>query len=400
VNDIFKVARWEISRNIKNRTFLFLTILFPLIILVISGISGYYAARDDVAQKLQIGIINHNLELTDEIENRFKEKDYQIKFYDRIAEDQITELLDKEKLDGLLVIPEDILDNNQVNYFFKELHGLETDFIKDTLSPLLIEKRLEARGYSPEEILPLTEEIEVTTHSLSKSQDIISMFVPFGLAMLMVFGSFMVGAMLMQGIFKEKTNRIVELILSSISARTLMAGKVLGYGILGLFQIIIWLATALFVLSYLHPVALGSLLDVKNIYMFIYFVFGFIIISCLNAIIGASMKDAQAGNQSGGIFMIFPLIPVYFSSAIISNPEGVISRVLSYIPFFTPTTMMIRLGFSSPEPVEIIGTILLLIVSTYLLVLLASKIFRVGMLMYGKSANLKEIIRWVRSKSY
>lgn len=112
------------------------------------------------------------------------------------------------------------------------------------------------------------------------------------------------------------------------------------------------------------------------------------------------MKDAQAGNQSGGIFMIFPLIPVYFSSAIISNPEGVISRVLSYIPFFTPTTMMIRLGFSSPEPVEIIGTILLLIVSTYLLVLLASKIFRVGMLMYGKSANLKEIVRWVRSKSY
>jgi len=112
------------------------------------------------------------------------------------------------------------------------------------------------------------------------------------------------------------------------------------------------------------------------------------------------MKDAQSGNQSGGLFMIIPLVPVYFSSAIINNPEGTISRVLSYIPLFTPTTMMIRLGFSSPDYIEIVMTVLLLVVSTYLLVLLASKIFRIGMLMYGKSANLKEIFRWVRSRSY
>ncbi len=400
MHDIFKVARWEISRNIKNKTFIFLTIIFPLIILAISGISGYVASRSGDGQNLQLGVINKVGFLTTTLETRFRENDYQVRFYNQTEEEQIDELLGEEKLDGILVIPEDVLENNEVNYYFKELYGLETGFIKETLSPLLIEKRLETRGYPPEEIIPLTNMVRITTHSLSKSRDVVSMFVPFGLAMLMVFGSFMVGAMLMQGIIKEKNNRIVELILSSISARSLMSGKVLGYGILGLFQIVIWLATALFVLSYLHPTALNSLLDIKNIYMFIYFIFGFIIISSLNAIIGASMKDAQAGNQSGGIFMLLPIVPVYFSGAIINNPQGTISRVLSYIPFFTPTTMMIRLGFSSPEPIKIIGTLILLFVSTCLLVLLSSKIFRVGMLMYGKSANLKEIIRWVRSKSY
>src|SRR5690554_4911098 len=127
----------------------------------------------------------------------------------------------------------------------------------------------------------------------------------------MVFGSFMIGSMLMQGILKEKSNRIVELILSSISSRDLMSGKVLGYGILSLLQIAIWLATGLLALSYFYPEALSALYNTKSIYMFIYFIFGFMIIACINAIIGASMKDAQSGNQSGGLFMIIPLIPVY-----------------------------------------------------------------------------------------
>lgn len=123
-------------------------------------------------------------------------------------------------------------------------------------------------------------------------------------------------------------------------------------------------------------------------------------VASTNAIIASSMKDAQSGGQSAGIFILIPIIPIYFSMPIMNSPNGVISRVLSFIPIFTPTTMMLRLGVSTPPVWEIIVTIFLLIVSSYLLMILASKLFRIGMLMYGKTANLKELIKWARSKEY
>ncbi|MFW6036040.1 MAG: ABC transporter permease, partial [Halothermotrichaceae bacterium] len=145
---------------------------------------------------------------------------------------------------------------------------------------------------------------------------------------------------------------------------------------------------------------LSSFFSLKILIMFIYFIFGYIIIASLNAIIGASIKDAQTGGQSTGLIMIIPLVPFYFASAIITNPGGIISRVLSYIPLFTPTTMMLRLGTSTPPVYEILLTFVILLITTYLFVRLSSKIFRIGMLMYGKSADLKEIIKWARSKDY
>ncbi len=134
--------------------------------------------------------------------------------------------------------------------------------------------------------------------------------------------------------------------------------------------------------------------------MLVYIAFGFIIVASINAIIASSMKDAQSGGQSSGIFVLIPIIPIYFSMPIMNSPNGVVSRVLSFIPIFTPTTMMIRLGVSTPPVWEIFATIFILIISSYLLMILASKLFRIGMLMYGKTANLKELIKWARSKEY
>jgi ABC-2 type transport system permease protein len=132
--------------------------------------------------------------------------------------------------------------------------------------------------------------------------------------------------------------------------------------------------------------------------MLIYFLLGFIIISAMNAIAGASSKDLQSSGQSmSGLIVIIPIVPIWFSSVLIQNPSGMLARILSYIPFFTPTTMLVRLGVSSPPLWEIILTMSILAITGFILIKLASKIFRVGMLMYGKNMSLKEILKWSRA---
>lgn len=144
---------------------------------------------------------------------------------------------------------------------------------------------------------------------------------------------FLSGSILLQSIITEKTNRIVEIILSSISARALMFGKIIAYALISMVQILIWLLVAVLLILLIDPKLLASMFTFKIILILLYVFFCFAIIAGLNAIIGASTKDAQSGNQSAGYIMLIPLIPIYFTTSIMQNPGGVLSKVLSYIPF-------------------------------------------------------------------
>ena len=403
MNDILKVAKWEFTKGIKNKTFLFLTFIFPIIMLIIMGVVAYFSSQGVGGKDLYLGVIDKTGFMAEPLQERFAEEEFKADFIVVEGQDEIKDLLKGEKYDGILLIPEDLVKNNNVLYYFNELSSLETDFIREVLTNILVDKRLIERGYSPDEIGSLTADVKIDTRSLKDDDGdvgIAKMLLPFALAFLMVFAVFMSGSILLQSIIKEKSNRIVEIILSSISARSLMMGKVLGYALLSIVQIAIWLTAGLLVLFYFQPTALSAVFELKTLLMLVYIAFGFIIVASINAIIASSMKDAQSGNQSAGIFVLIPIIPIYFSMPIMNSPNGLISRVLSFIPIFTPTTMMLRLSVSRPALWEIIVTILLLIISSYLLMLLASKLFRIGMLMYGKTANLKEIIKWARSKDY
>lgn len=216
----------------------------------------------------------------------------------------------------------------------------------------------------------------------------------------MILAVFFSGSILLQSIIKEKTNRIVEIILSSIPAKALMFGKIIAYALLSIVQILIWVLAGSLVILYFEPKTLESLYSTKTFLMLLYVFFAFLLVASLNAILGSSAKDAQSGSQATGLLVLIPVIPIYFATSIIQEPNGTISKVLSYIPFFTPTTMMLRLGVSAPSGKEIILTIVILLVFSYLLILLSAKLFRIGMLMYGKNVNLRELIKWARSKDY
>ena len=326
VKDIFRVAQWEFAKGIKNKGFLFLTFVFPIIMVIIFAIISFAMIRSSGGQDFYLAIVDETSFIRGMLEDSFVQYEYGADFISASALDEIEKVLQEEKYDGILL--------------------------------------------------------------------------PFFLALLMIMAVFFSGSILLQGIIKEKNNRIVEIILSSVPAKALMFGKIIAYALLSIVQILIWVLAGSLIISYFDLKMLEILYSFKSLLIVLYVFFAFLLVASLNAIVGASMKDAQSGSQTAGFLILIPLIPIYFTSSILQNPNGTISKVLSYIPFFSPTTMMLRLGVSTPPGREIILTLAILLVFSYLLILLSAKLFRIGMLMYGKNVNLRELIKWARSKDY
>jgi ABC-2 type transport system permease protein len=220
-------------------------------------------------------------------------------------------------------------------------------------------------------------------------------------AIILFLASFLSGVMTLYSVVREKRSRVVEILLSSISASTLMAGKVVGLGIAGLLQVTVWVAAGYAVASRFVPVSLGLLTPIEWATFPLYFILGFLLTSALYAALGAAMKDVQSGGASGLLGMI-PVIPMWLSSAIINFPSSLWVTIAGFFPPFTPAVMMLRIaavplmseGKLAVPLWQIALSLVTLSLGVYLVMRFAARVFEVGMLMYGKSATLREFWRF------
>jgi len=221
------------------------------------------------------------------------------------------------------------------------------------------------------------------------------------LALILFIGAFISGIMTLYGVMKEKQSRVVEMMMSSVSAWDLMAGKILGLGLSGLIQVIVWAATVYFAASRFFPVSLASLTLVHWITYPLYFILGYLFIASIYATVGAAIKDMHSGGTVS-FAGIIPYVPMMFAAAIISQPDRLLVRIASFIPPFTPGVMLLRIGATvalsegtQSVPFWEIGLSLLSLgLGTLLMMRFATKVFEVGMLMTGKSASFRELWRW------
>jgi len=199
---------------------------------------------------------------------------------------------------------------------------------------------------------------------------------------------------LIQGVSEEKENRVIEVILSSIDARSLLLGKLLGLGAAGLLQLAIWLTMAL--LPAIMLVAGLALSPMIVILCLIYFVLAFLLYGTLitgTGVIGTNAKDMQ---QYGMFWSIGSAIPMIFMEVLLRDPHGTTARILSYFPLTSAVTMMLRIGNDGVSWWEIPLTIGILAASVWLALRFAARIFRTALLMYGKRPTFVEIFRWMR----
>ena len=275
--------------------------------------------------------------------------------------------------------------------------------ITSALRTVLMRERLAHQGMVASDVDSLMQPVKVDTTQAGKNADTTSSFVAiYVLFFLMYMVILLYGMNVARSIIEEKTSRVFEVLLATIKPEEMMAGKVIGVGSVGLTQVAVWLLTAVILTSSSIVGALAggnvhvSLNPMQIIFFVVYFLLGYLLYSSIAAALGAMVNSEQELQQLNMI-LVMPLAGCMFALApVITNPNGPVARIISFIPFCTPLIMYLRISLATPPAWEIALSIALMMVTIYAILWVASRIYRVGILMYGKKPNLPEILRWLK----
>lgn len=392
---IASVFRWELLKHVKSPVFLIFTFLIPLIMVAAGFLPTFFMER--IAQEdTDLLILDETAELAPMIESSLAGSRYQVEILHETKE-QAEKKLEEGEIDGFLYITAETLRTGKMQLYQGESLDLSQSDLQQLLQPVYTQYRLAQSDVSPEEfgaiLTPAT--VQVLTVS-GEAPDIVGFIVPMISGIVLFISVLFSGQILMQSVIKEKRNRIIEILLSSLSATELLAGKILAFGALALIQISIWLGAGLAVASrFIELSDIG--IDWRQMATtFPYFILGFLMLATIFAAAAATMKDAESGSQAHGLVIMIPILPLFLATPIIMAPNSLFVRILSFIPIFTPGTMLLRLGAGNIPAWEIAGTIAVLLVGTLLFLRLGARIYEGSILKYDTAASVKEIFRMAR----
>jgi len=393
------IAKHEYLTNIKRKEFLFVTFGIPLFMSAIMGVSFIFMDAGSHNEVYKIGYIDRTalFETTNltNITNFTKYTDEGLARKDLIG----------NNLTNYFVIPENYTATGRILIYSSKKNFADNVNIEERIKNFLLANLLKNE---PPEIIrrinqPIISEYFTLNENGLKNEEngIAILLVPIVFSLLFTLSIFTSSGFLLQGVVEEKENRIIEIILSSVSHKELLQGKVIGLGALGLTQIAIWLVVAASLIL-INPTI--SLLVVSQIhisiplllYAMIYFIFGYLIFASIMAGVGAVATTSREGQQIAGIFSLAGAFPLMFAQFIIFSPNDVLAKALSIFPLTSPTAMIMRLSITDVPLYELIISLILLVISTYFIMELSVRIFRASLLMYGKKPTIEELIKYVR----
>jgi ABC-2 type transport system permease protein len=313
-----------------------------------------------------------------------------------------------KKIDGFLLIPSAIKKDRKLLYYSGNISDFDTNSyiqaaVRTAVSrQILIEKRID-----PAIVDEATRGIELDTIKVKKegtAKSSAGVEYMMSLFMLAILFSILMGygQLIMRGVLEEKNSRIIEILISSTDTQNIFYGKIIGIGLAGLTQVAIWF---LFALALVGKFSMGLDSGILNfltleigVYFVVFFMLGFFMYAILFSIVGAAVNTDQEAQQFAAPISYLLIIPFVMGIMVTQSPNSTVALVSSFIPFFTPTLMFMRITVSPPPLLQILSAIALSLGFIFFLAWLGAKIFRVGILMYGKKPSLKEIIRWLRYK--
>lgn len=314
----------------------------------------------------------------------------------------------EKKIDGLILVPENVRDTRRVYFCALNISDFGTNkYITSTVQKILSEKILTDENIQLSIVADAIRDIRMGTFKVKKEgtqQSSSGMEYMMSIFMLTILFTIIMayGQLIMRGVIEEKNNRIVEVLISSTNASTLFYGKIIGIGLAGLTQVSIWIFLAV---AFMGQSALGIDQSIINfltlelaVYFIIYFIIGYFMYSILFSIVGASVNTDQEAQQYAAPITYLLIIPFIIGIMVTQNPNTPVVLIASLFPLFTPTLMFMRISVAVPSFFQIAISILMSSLFTMFLAWLGAKIFRVGILMYGKKPTIKEIIRWIRYK--
>jgi ABC-2 type transport system permease protein len=312
-------------------------------------------------------------------------------------EAEAVQRVEQGEFDGFIVL---VPGDSVVEYRSKVVGDFEIrSRIRETLHGILSERRVRELGLDKDILAKLDVPLDVRLVKIAEEgkedggfeKVFISAYVFLMMLFLLIMSS---GQMLVRSMIEEKSNRIVEVLVSSCSPTDLMVGKVLGLSGLGLTQMAFWAAIAVaasakFNMTLIEPAQAGLLV--------LYFILGYLFYAAVFIGAGAPFNTEQEAQQVTSYLVLFLILPIVLAIPAMKDPGAPWIKVLSFIPLLTPTMMALRIPILMPEWWEILLTIVVMIVSIYFGMIAAGRIFRIGILSTGKTPGFKEILRWIRT---
>jgi ABC-2 type transport system permease protein len=413
---VFRVARWEFIEKVKTKAFIISLFMLPVIIGVFAVLPGILASKAD-NQTRNIGIIDQTDSLASLISAKLDKKymlaDGRPNFKLVPITDSDTSLEHLKKLatakilgneiEGYYILPRDIMSKGNVEYRSENVGNIrDQERFSSAIGDVVVERRLLASGFDAQKIKALTTKVDVKTIKISSKGEekesgfLETFFSGYIFIMMLMFLVLTSGQMLIRSVVEEKSNRIVEVLLSSCSPMELMTGKVLGLALLGLTTVSFWIL----ILIGVNFSTATPFLNVDHLFLLIvYFVLGYLLYAAIFVAVGAPLNTEQEAQQMTSYISLLLVFPIALAIPIMQNPDSLLAKILTLIPLFTPTFMALRLAIQLPEWWEIVLSLIILSGSIVVMMWAAAKIFRIGILLTGKRPSLKEMVRWLTTNT-
>jgi len=399
------VLKHEFIHMVKSKGFIIITLLFPILCLVALG--GYQliqgiGTKDTPTEAVTIGYVDEaggfddTSQTGDIIFNRYQ------------STEEATEALLTGDINEYFIIMPDYISTGRIDRFTLERELEMPGSIWNAVRGFLLDNLLQ--GQTSDEILERTKSpawfnstrLDETGQISPEQGGVLGVFLlPYVFSLLFWIAIISCSFTLLEGLGEEKENRIMEILLSSISTKQLLLGKVIGLGAAGLLQIIFWFVSARFIVG-LASNTIGGMFSTLEVpvrliaFGIVYFILGYLLFGTLFAIIGALVTTYREGQQLA--FFIIPLgvIPLVLTPFFAENPSHPITHILTFFPISAPVTSMIRLGIGNISSWQLGLNMTIAVISITGLLFLGAKVFRTFLLMYGKKPGLREVIKSLR----
>jgi ABC-2 type transport system permease protein len=417
------ILRREYVERVRTKSFLILTFLVPVLMVAMVVLPTQMAMRS-MGGSRRLVVATSNPALAEAIRQQLdaanpvveagtpagppRSPHYVLTIDSRLTEEERAALrrqVTENRIDGFLWITPEALQSRQVEYTSKQSANLTDGRVLElALQAAVMRHALAGYGVKDEQAAELLRPFGVKAVQIANGKEGgssgVALFISvYGMVMVLYMAVLLYGIAVMRSVIEEKSSRIVEVMLASTTPRHLLAGKILGVGAVGLTQIVIWVAAAA-ALSLPGLVAGGASLfhlPLSTAIAFAgFFVLGYFSYSALYAVLGATVNREQEAQQVQFIILMPLILSVILLQAVIQNPSSPLAFWLSLVPLCSPLVMFARIVIATPPLWQVVLSVALTVLTIYGTLVVGARIYRVGILMYGKRPTLPELLKWMK----
>lgn len=413
---VLAIIKRELRERLFSKAFITTTLLIPGLIIVIFGVQALLYSAE--SKNLNFELITENEELTSAFMNEFsnadfvKEKHY-VFLYKTMTRDEFKKHLEEirskivdESLTGVIYVPSTALKNKKIEYYSKSPQNIALSReLNGPINKVLVDAYFMNKTLDPEELEFARRGVDFTGFKVSEEEQIKeegygNIVLAYAFTFLLYMSLLIIGQITLQSVIEEKSNKIVEIVLSSVEPKELMTGKILGASITGLVQMGIWLFTIMGVVSsswMTLPADLVLEIDTNVVlYVLVNFFIGLVLFIGLFATVGAIFDNPQDASSGTLPIMMLIIIPFFIAFSIMENPNKPYAEIASLFPFSSVIVMPARMTLIDVPTWQLIAAILINILTIIAIFPVAGKIYRVGILITGKKPKWSEVFRWLR----